>query len=224
IKVPGTPEGAEAVEELIYRGVNVNVTLLFNETQYRLAAEAYIRGIERRLESGLDAKVFSVASVFVSRWDTPTADLVGADLKNKLGIACATQCHRACEEIFTSERFKKLETQGAHRQKLLMASTSTKDPSLPDTLYVTALVARDSIDTIPEATLLAFADHGVVNGVLDEASWKEADRVIAGFESAGVDIEDLGASLQSDGAESFVEAWKHLLETIESKIGNLQST
>ncbi|HJO16546.1 MAG TPA: transaldolase [Phycisphaerales bacterium] len=224
IKVPGTPEGAEAVEELICRGVNVNVTLLFNETQYRLAAEAYIRGIERRLESGLDAKVFSVASVFVSRWDTPTADLVGDDLKNKLGIACATQCHRACEEIFTSERFKKLEAQGARRQKLLMASTSTKDPSLPDTLYVTALVARDSIDTIPEATLLAFADHGVVNGVLDEASWKEADRVIAGFESAGVDIEDLGASLQSDGAESFVESWKHLLETIESKIGNLQST
>jgi transaldolase len=224
IKVPGTPEGAEAVEELVFRGVNVNVTLLFNETQYRLAAEAYIRGIERRLAAGLDAKVFSVASVFISRWDTPTADLVGDELKNTLGIACATRCHRACEEIFTSERFKELEARGAHRQKLLMASTSTKDPSLPDTLYVTALVAKDSINTIPEATLLAFADHGVVDGVLNEASWEEADRVIAGFEAAGVDIEELGASLQADGAEAFVKAWKHLLETIESKIGNLQST
>ena len=224
IKVPGTPEGAEAVEELVFRGVNVNVTLLFNETQYRLAAEAYVRGLERRIEAGLDAKVFSVASVFVSRWDTPTADLVEDDLKNRLGIACATRCHRACEEIFTSERFKQIEAKGGHRQKLLMASTSTKDPSLPDTLYVSALIAKDTINTIPEATLLAFADHGEVDGVLDAAAWEEADTVIAGFEAAGIDIEALGTKLQQDGAEAFVTAWKNLLKAIDSKIGDLQTT
>lgn len=224
IKVPGTPEGAEAVEELIFRGVNVNVTLLFDEAQYRTAAEAYIRGIERRLEAGLDAKVFSVASVFVSRWDTPTADLVGDDLKNKLGVACATRCHRACEELFTSDRFKAMEAKGARRQKLLMASTSTKDPSLLDTTYVTALIAVDSINTIPEPTLIAFADHGIVDGVLNEASWQEADRVIAGYEAAGVEIPALALKLQTEGADAFVASWRHLLETIESKLGNLQST
>jgi len=224
IKVPGTSEGAEAVEELIFRGVNINVTLLFNEVQYQRAAEAYLRGIERRLEAGLDAKVFSVASVFVSRWDTPTADLVGDDLKNRLGIACGTRCHRVCEEIFNSERFAAMESKGARRQKLLMASTSTKDPSLPDTMYVTALAARDSINTIPEATLLAFADHGVVDGVLDQASWAEADRVIAGFEAAGVDVGALAEKLQVDGADAFVASWLHLLASIEAKVGHLQST
>jgi transaldolase len=224
IKVPGTPEGAEAIEELIFRGVNINVTLLFDEVQYRRAAEAYLRGIERRLEAGLDAKVFSVASVFVSRWDTPTADLVGDDLKNRLGIAAGIRCHRACEEIFNSERFSALEARGAHRQKLLMASTSTKDPSLPDTMYVTALVAKDSINTIPEATLLAFADHGIVDGVLDQASWAEADRVIAGFETAGVDVAALGEKLQVEGAEAFATSWRHLLKSIEAKVGDLQST
>ena len=146
------------------------------------------------------------------------------DLKNRLGIAAGVRCHRACEEIFNSERFSALEARGAHRQKLLMASTSTKDPSLPDTMYLTALVAKDSINTIPEATLLAFADHGVVDGVLDQASWAEADRVIAGFETAGVDVAALGEKLQVEGAEAFATSWRHLLESIEAKVGDLQST
>jgi len=221
IKVPGTPESPEAVEELIYRGINVNVTLLFDDAQYRRAAEAYIRGIERRLEAGLDANVFSVASVFVSRWDTPTAELVGDDLANRLGIACATQCHRSCEEIFGTDRFKALEAKGAHRQKLLMASTSTKDPSLPDTLYVQALAAADSINTIPADTLKAFADHGTVDHVLGADDWAEADRVVAGFEAAGVNVRELAEKLQADGAEAFVKSWRNLLQTIETKLGKL---
>jgi transaldolase len=224
IKVPGTPEAPEAIEELIFRGVNVNVTLLFNEVQYRRAADAYLRGIERRLESGRDAHVFSVASVFVSRWDTPTAGLVGEDLANRLGIAVVTQCHRACEEVFSSDRFKAMQSEGARRQKILMASTSTKDPSLPDTRYISGLVAKDSINTIPEPTLLAFADHGKVDEVLGPAAWAEADRVVAGFEAAGVDVMALAEQLQAEGAEAFVKAWRNLLKTIENKAGNLQAT
>jgi len=221
IKVPGTPESPKAIEELIYRGINVNVTLLFNEAQYRRAAEAYIAGIERRIADGLDANVFSVASVFISRWDTPTADRVGDDLSNRLGIACGTQCHRACEEIFGTDRFKAIQNAGGHRQKLLMASTSTKDPSLPDTLYVTALAASESINTIPEPTLLAFASHGSVAGTLGPDAWAEADRVVEGFSRAGVDVDALGTQLQTEGAEAFVKSWKNLLETIESKAGIL---
>ena len=221
IKVPGTPESPKAIEELIYRGININVTLLFDEAQYRRAAEAYIAGIERRLADGLDANVFSVASIFISRWDTPTASLVDEKLKHRLGIACGVQCHKACEEIFTSKRFAEIEARGGNRQKLLMASTSTKDPSLPDTLYVTALAAADSINTIPEATLLAFADHGSVVGTLGPEAWSEADNVIAGFESAGVDVRALAEQLQSEGAEAFVKSWRNLLQTIESKAGSL---
>ncbi len=221
IKVPGTPESPEAIEELVFRGVNVNVTLLFDEAQYRRAAEAYVRGIARRLEAGLDAHVFSVASVFVSRWDTPTAALVGENLANRLGIACATQCHRTCEEIFESDRFKALQAKGAHRQKLLMASTSTKAPSLPDTLYVQALAARDSINTIPEATLKAFADHGTVDQVLGPDAWADADKVVAGFEAAGVNVRELAEKLQAEGAEAFVKSWRNLMQTIDTKLGNL---
>ncbi len=224
IKVPGTPESPEAIEELIFRGVNVNVTLIFNEVQYRRAAEAYLRGIERRLAAGLDAHVFSVASVSVSRWDTPTASLVGDDLANRLGIAVVTQCHRAYEEIFSGDRFNAIESKGGYRQKLLMASTSTKDPALPDTLYITGLVAKDSINTIPEPTLLAFADHGEVTGTLGPENWAEADTVVAGFEAAGVDVAALAEKLQSDGADAFVKAWRNLLQTIEDKAGNLQAT
>jgi transaldolase len=224
IKVPGTPESPEAIEELIFQGVNVNVTLLFDEVQYRRAAEAYIAGIERRLEAGLDASVFSVASVFVSRWDTPTADKVGEQLKNRLGIACGTRCHRASEEIFAGARFEKVRASGGHRQKLLMASTSTKDPSLPDTLYVTALAAADSINTIPEPTLLAFADHGVMAGVLGPDAWAEADHVIAGFESAGIDVRALAEQLQTEGADAFVKSWRNLIQTIDTKVGNMQAS
>jgi transaldolase len=223
IKVPGTPESPKAIEELIFQGVNVNVTLLFDDVQYRRAAEAYIRGIERRLEAGLDANVFSVASVFISRWDTPTAEKVEDHLKNRLGIACGTLCHRACEEIFEGERFAKAREAGGHRQKLLMASTSTKDPTLPDTLYVTALAAANSVDTIPEATLLAFADHGVLAGTLGEAAWGQADQVIAGFESAGIDVRALAEQLQNEGADAFVKSWRNLLQTIETKVGNMQA-
>ncbi|MCH2143291.1 MAG: transaldolase [Phycisphaerales bacterium] len=223
IKVPGTPEAPEAIEELIFRGVNINVTLLFDEIQYRRAAEAYIAGIRRRIEAGLDPHVFSVASVFISRWDTPTAELVDPSLANRLGIACGVRCHRACEEIF-GEAFADLAAKGARRQKLLMASTSTKDASLPDTLYISSLAAADSINTIPEPTLLAFADHGAVDGVLGPDHWTHADQVIAGFEAAGVDVRALAERLQAEGADAFVKAWKNMLQGITEKIGQLQST
>lgn len=222
IKVPGTEAGAEAIEELIFRGVNVNVTLLFDEAQYRRAAEAYIRGIRRRIEAGLDPHVFSVASVFVSRWDTPTAGKVGPDLANRLGIACAVQCHRASIDLF-GEEFAALAAKGARPQILLMASTSTKDPSLPDTMYVEGLAAKDTINTIPEATLLAFADHGNVGSLLGPDDWADADRVIAGFEDAGIDTSNLARQLQDEGAQSFVDAWNHLLKSIATKIGQLQT-
>jgi transaldolase len=224
IKVPGTPESPEAIEELIFRGINVNVTLLFDDVQYRRAAEAYIAGIRRRLEAGLDAKVFSVASVFISRWDTPTAKLVDDSLANRLGVACGVRCHRACEDIFTGDAFTALAEQGARRQKLLLASTSTKDPALPDTMYITALAAAESINTIPEPTLLAFADHGDMDGVLGPAAWTQADEVVSGFESAGVDVRALAEQLQTQGADAFVKSWKNMLEGIAGKIGQLQST
>jgi transaldolase len=223
IKVPGTAEGPEAIETLIYNGVNVNVTLLFDEAQYRAAAEAYIRGLQRRHDEGKSLDVASVASVFVSRWDTPTHDVVPEDAKYKVGIAATVKCHEASFDVFSGSAWEALAKAGASPQKLLMASTSTKDPSLRDTMYVESLAADGTVDTIPEATLLAFADHGEFKGVLSEADWTQADAVLASATRAGVNLTSLAATLQHDGAEAFVKSWASLLDAVSTKMTALQS-
>jgi transaldolase len=216
IKVPGTEEGCVAIEELIAAGVPINVTLLFSADHYLACAEAYLRGIERRVDAGLDALVPSVASLFVSRWDGHTASDLPEGLANKLGIAISQQAHRAYREILASDRWKRLADAGAKPQRLLWASTGTKDPALPDTLYVTALVADQTVNTLPEKTLLAFADHGEVGESLgDDAG--EADRIVLGAGEAGVDVEAMAAKLQSEGRDLFVESWNDLLRGIEAK-------
>ena len=223
IKVPGTPEGAPAIEELIARGLNINVTLLFSEAQYRRAAEAYIKGLERRAEAGESLNNFSVASVFVSRWDKASMNDLPADLKDKLGVAASVQCWRAYLEMFSGPRWEALAAKGASPQKLLFASTSTKDPSLPDTYYVSELAADGTVNTIPEKTLLAFADHGKVTGTLDQDSIKEADRIIEGCKAAGIDVDALGEQLQIEGRDSFNKSWHDLMNAIDEKSKNLQT-
>ncbi|MEP6717151.1 MAG: transaldolase, partial [Terriglobia bacterium] len=203
IKIPGTPEGIAAIEESIFAGVPVNVTLLFSSAQYVAAAEAYLRGIERRISAGLDPKVRSVASMFISRWDKATMGKVPAELRNSLGIAIAKRTYKAYRELLASERWLKAAGAGAQPQRLLWASTGTKDPAASDILYVKALAAPDTINTIPEKTLLAFADHGSLDGILP-VDGGDAETVVAAFAKAGVDDEKLAADLQREGAESFV--------------------
>lgn len=216
IKIPGTPEGIPAIEAAIFAGVPVNVTLLFSREQYVAAAGAYMRGIERRLGAGLDPKVHSVASIFVSRWDVAVKDTVPDPLRNRLGIAIAARTYRAYRELLISPRWKKLADAGAPLQRLLWASTGTKDPHASDTLYVEALAAPDTIDTIPEKTLLAFADHGKVGRGLPEDGG-EAEALLARFVKAGVDEAALAAELQREGTRSFAASWKDLMECIASK-------
>lgn len=223
IKIPGTPEGVPAIEEAITAGVPINVTLLFSPGQYREAAEAYFRGIERRLAAGLDPRVRSVASLFVSRWDRAVAARVPEALRNRLGVAIARQTYRVYRELLASERWNGLAARGALPQRLLWASTGTKDPKAPDVLYVEALAAPDTIVTIPDATLLAFADHGRVGDVLP-ADGGDADAVVADFGRAGVDVGALGQQLQRDGAAAFVTSWKDLLGCIAAKAEALRRT
>jgi transaldolase len=223
IKIPGTPEGVPAIEGAIAAGVPINVTLLFSPGQYRAAAEAYFRGIERRLAEGLDPRVRSVASLFVSRWDRAVADRVPAPLQNRLGIAIARQTYRMYRELLASSRWSSLAARGALPQRLLWASTGTKDPKAPDVLYLEALAAPDTIITIPDATLLAFADHGAV-GELLPADGGDADAVVASFGQAGVDVAALGDKLQRDGASAFVASWKDLMERIAAKAEALRRT
>jgi len=216
IKIPGTPEGLPAREESIFAGVPVNVTLLFSRTQYLAAASAYMRGIERRLEAGLDLRVASVASIFVSRWDVAVKDKVPAELRNCLGIAIGQQIYCAYRELLLSPRWSKLAAAGARPQRLLWASTGTKDPEASDTLYVEALAAPDTIDTIPEKTLQAFADHGELkNTMATEGS--AAENRLARFEGAGIDIDALALQLQGEGTQSFVNSWHQLLQRIADK-------
>jgi transaldolase len=216
IKIPGTPEGVPAIEESIFNGVPINVTLLFSAQQYQAVADAYMRGIERRIEVGRDPVVPSVASLFVSRWDKAVAEKVPAELRNRLGIAIAQRTYRAYREMLASERWNRLSQAGARPQRLLWASTGTKDPGAPDTLYVAALAAPDTIDTIPEKTLAAFADHGKVQGVMDEEGG-DCESVLAQFTRAGIDTEALAVQLQQDGAKSFVKSWRELMQCIENK-------
>ena len=220
VKIPGTPEGVPAIEESIYAGVPINVTLLFARAQYLDAAEAYMRGIERRLQDGLDPRVGSVASLFVSRWDVAVKDQVPAGLRNTLGVAVGGQVYQAYRELLASERWLTLAEAGARPQRLLWASTGTKDPQAPDTLYVQALAAPDTIDTMPDKTLLAFADHGEVKGMM-AADGREAERTLARFREAGVDLDALARKLQEEGAAAFVTSWDELLERIAGKRAQL---
>ena len=220
VKIPGTPEGVPAIEEAIFAGIPINVTLLFSREQYLAVAEAYMRGIERRVAAGLDPKVGSVASVFVSRWDVASNKQLPPELHNKLGIAVIQQTYRAYRELLASPRWQKLAAAGAQPQRLLVASTGTKDPNASDTLYITALAAPDTIDTMPEKTLLALADHGQLNGVMPEDGG-DADATVAKIAAAGVDIDALALKLQQDGAQAFVKSWHQLLERLSDKVGSL---
>jgi transaldolase len=216
IKIPGTAEGVKAIEEAIFAGIPVNVTLLFSREQYLAAEEAYLRGVQRRVDAGLDPKVASVASLFVSRWDTAVKDKVPAELKNKLGIAVARHTYAAYRELLASPKWRKLAEAGALPQRLLWASTGTKDPAASDVLYVESLTAPHTINTVPEKTLLAFADHGVVNGSMPPEGG-DAERVLKQFGEAGIDVGALAAQLQTEGAEAFSKSWKQLLDVIAEK-------
>ena len=216
IKIPGTPEGIPAIEESIFAGVPINVTLLFSREQYLAAADAYLRGIERRIAAGLDPRVRSVASLFVSRWDNAVIDKVPAELRNRLGIAIGARTYRAYRELLASPRWRRLESGGAHPQRLLWASTGTKDPTASDTLYIEALAAPDTINTMPEKTLRAFAEHGELRGIMAEDGG-DAEALLARFAQAGIDVDALATKLQRDGAQSFVKSWQELMQRIADK-------
>jgi transaldolase len=222
VKIPGTPEGNLAIEEAIFAGIPINVTLLFSREQYLASAEAYLRGIERRIKAGLDPQVASVASLFVSRWDVSVKDKAPAELQNKLGIAIGGRTHRAYRELLASTRWRKLSAAGAKPQRLLWASTGTKDPAASDTLYIEALAAPDTINTMPEKTLLVFAEHGVVAGTM-AADGGESEALLARFAAAGIDIDLLAKSLQQEGAAAFVKSWQHLMHAIADKCAALAS-
>jgi transaldolase len=216
IKIPGTQEGLPAIEEAIFAGVPVNVTLLFSCEQYLAAADAYFRGVERRILAGLNPAVWSVGSVFISRWDKATMGKVRKGLQDKLGIAVAKRTYKAYRQLLDSERWQRLANSGAHPQRLLWASTGTKDPAASDVLYIKALAAPFTINTIPDATLLAFADHGELGDLLP-VDGGDAEKVIAKFAKAGIDHDQLASDLQREGTESFVKAWNDLLGSIASK-------
>jgi transaldolase len=218
IKIPGTVAGLDAIEESIFAGIPINVTLLFDDRQYVAAAEAYMKGIERRIEAGLDPDVASVASLFISRWDVAVAEQVPEELHNRLGIAVGGRCHRAYHELLDSPRMLRLMNEGARPQRLLWASTGTKDPNASDTMYIEAFAAPFTVNTMPEPTLLAFADHGEV-GELFPADGGNAEQVLKEFEGAGIDVEALAARLQVEGKESFNKSWEELLKSISSQRG-----
>jgi transaldolase len=220
IKIPGTPEGLPAVEEAIFAGVPVNVTLLFSREHYLAAADAYLRGLERRLEAGLNLAVSSVASVFISRWDKAVASEVPEALHNVLGIAIAEQTYRAYRGLIMSPRFGRLANAGARPQRLLWASTGTKDPNASDVLYVKSLQAPFTINTMPEETLLDFADHGSVGEFLP-ADGGDSEAVLARMADAGIDVAKLAAQLQKEGAAAFVQSWNDLLDCIVAKSSEL---
>jgi transaldolase len=222
IKIPGTIEGHTAIEEAIFQGVPVNVTLLFSAEHYIGAAEAYLRGIERRIAAGLDPKICSVASVFVSRWDKAVENKVPKELHNVLGIAIGKRTYKAYRDLLASPRWQKVAAAGAVPQRLLWASTGTKDPAASDILYIKALAAPDTVDTMPEKTLLAFADHGSVGDVM-AVDGGDGEKLIAQFTQAGIDDKKLAAQLQTEGAASFVASWTDLLECIETKSATLTS-
>ena len=216
IKIAGTREGVPAIEQSIFAGVPINVTLLFSCEQYIASAEAYMLGIERRIAAGLDLKVDSVASLFVSRWDVAVKEKVPPALRNHLGIAIAKRTYKAYRELLASPRWRKLAAAGARPQRLLWASTGTKDPDASDTLYIEALAAPDTINTMPDKTLIAFADHGQVKGVMP-VDGGDAEEVLAEFTRIGVDDAALADQLQREGTAAFDKSWRNLLECIATK-------
>lgn len=216
IKIPGTKEGLPAIEEAIFAGIPINVTLLFSREHYVAAAEAFIRGIERRIVAGLKPGVGSIASVFVSRWDAAVVGKVPADLTNKLGIAIAERTYKACRALLGSPRWLRVYNEGARPQRLLWASTGTKDPNASDILYVKALAAPFTVNTMPEATLKALAEHTELGSIL-AVDGGDCEEVLAQFAKAGIDVDALAAQLQEEGAKSFVKSWNDLMAVIESK-------
>jgi len=221
IKIPGTKEGLPAIEEAIFAGVPINVTLLFSREQYVAAAEAFLRGIERRIDAGLNPNVGSVASVFISRWDAAVAGKVPEVLRNQLGIAIAKRTYKAARALLTSPRWQRVYNLGARPQRLLWASTGTKDPSASDILYVKALAAPFTVNTMPEGTLQALADHGELSTILP-ADGGDCEEVLSRFAKAGVDVIAVAAQLQDEGAKSFVQSWNELMAVIASKSAALK--
>jgi transaldolase len=222
IKIPGTNEGLPAIEESIFAGIPINVTLLFSREHYVAAAEAFLRGIERRVEAGLDPNVGSVASVFISRWDAAVASKVPVSLRNQLGIAIAKRTYKACRTLLSSPRWQRVYNLGARPQRLLWASTGTKDPSASDILYIKALAAPFTVDTMPEGTLKSLAEHTELGPILP-ADGGDCEQVLAQFAKAGVDVDALAAQLQDEGAKSFVKSWNDLMTVIKSKEVDLKS-
>ncbi len=216
VKIPGTPEGIIAIEELIFAGIPINVTLLFSREQYLAAAEAYMRGIERRIAAELDPRIASVASLFISRWDSAVNDKLPTQLRNQLGIAIGQQTYLAYCELLASKRWQTLAAAGARPQTLLWASTGTKDPAVSDTLYVEALAASNTINTLPEKTLHAFAEHGVIKNAMPKDGG-DSENLLTTFAKAGIDIKTLAMQLQHDGAQAFVKSWQQLLQRITDK-------
>ena len=221
IKIPGTKEGLPAIEEAIFAGIPVNVTLLFSREQYLAAAEAFLRGIERRIAAGLKPDVGSVASVFVSRWDAAVSGKVPPGLTNQLGIAVANRTYKAYRDLLGSPRWQRAFNAGARPQRLLWASTGTKDPNASDVLYIKALAAPFTVNTMPEATLFALADHGELGSIMS-ADGGDCETVLEQFSQAGIKVEALAAQLQADGAKSFVKSWDELLGVIASKSSELK--
>jgi transaldolase len=213
IKIPGTEAGLTAIEEVIFRGVPVNVTLLFNRDQYLAAADAYMKGIERRIEAGLNPAVASVASLFVSRWDAAVIDEVPAELRGKLGVAIGQQAYAAYRELIASDRAQRLANQGGRIQRLLVASTGTKDPEASDVLYVENLAAPNTVNTMPENTLHAFADHGDAGKPIP-VDGGGAEEMLKAYGAAGFDVDALAARLQSEGKDSFADSWHGLIDSI----------
>ncbi len=216
VKIPGTEEGLPAIEEAIFSGIPVNVTLLFSREHYLAAASAYQRGLERRVAAGLSPDVRSVASLFISRWDVAVAPNAPPELRNRLGVAIGREAHRAYRDVLESDRWQRLANAGARPQRLLFASTGTKDPAASDILYVRELAAPNTVDTMPEKTLLAFADHGEVGDVIPR-SGGDADEILAAFTRSGFDLRRLAGALQEEGARSFVASWTSLLRAVEEK-------
>ena len=216
IKIPGTKEGLPAIEEAIFAGVPINVTLLFSREQYLAAADAFLRGIERRIEKGLNPSVPSVASLFISRWDAAVSGKVPAPLQNHLGIAMAKRTYKAYRELLGSSRWQSAFNSGTRPQRLLWASTGTKDPKASDVLYIKSLAAPFTVNTMPENTLKALADHGQLDTIMP-ADGGDAEWILAEFSNLGIDIDALAAQLQDEGAKSFVKSWEELMSVISSK-------
>jgi transaldolase len=223
IKIPGTKEGLPAIEEAIFAGIPINVTLLFSDDQYLAAADAFMRGVERRIAAGLNPNVGSVASLFVSRWDVAVAAKVPEGLKNQLGIAIAKQTYKAYLGLLSSPRWMRAYNAGAHPQRLLWASTGTKDPGASDILYAKALAAPFTVNTMPEGTLHALAEHGVIEATMP-ADGGDCEEVLARFARAGIDVHALSAQLQDEGAKSFINSWNDLMDVISSKCAVLNRT